>query len=463
MQQERCPECGNQLQRVGQKWECSVNSLHKVTFNGRTTSGPGVSTPFAYVSPGVAQGGVSMQTVPLGYPAWKSPAENGVGLWHKLNCPFCDHEFRLNQAPVISTVNPGKVLHPGGSGVFKTVFGKSPLDGPAFTVERASYQCPNCQCPLPYRYESSTNISIGVMGSTFSGKTHYLAALLCQLVEGGLTRDTPASSVRFIPQTEDTLRALNEYRQVLTDQAIFESTRPFQLGRKGEIPVRKPLIFRMIIRNPVASQEARSVNLIFYDLAGEDIANETNFSQFGWPLLRAHAFIYLADVLSINGVVDLLPANKKPSPDRIARSTHYPPGYVLDKAMDVIRRWRRLPPDRQLTFPVAIMLSKADMLDEIIPAAERQNATYLNQTSYDGSIRLEELKRNHEAIAKWLYSRRETRLMQSALHVPNSSYFAVSATGSAPNRADKFTAVIQPRRCLDPLLWILWRLAEASA
>lgn len=462
--QEKCPECGSSIRLIGQKWECSRDSLHKIPLNsqnGYTT----ISTPFASV-PGALSANRKNATnpttlaVPLGYPVLRSPAENGIGFRHILSCPFCNYEFRLAQAAIISTINPGKILRQGRPGAFKTVFGKTPLDGSVFTPEGACYQCPNCLLALPYRYESSTNISIGVVGDTSSGKTHYLAALLSQLEEGGMTQDTSTSSVRFIPQTEDTKRALSEYRQILENQETFEGTRPFILGKNGEIPVRKPLIFRMLIQNAITTpiQGSRSVNLVFYDLSGEEIADDTRLAQFGWPILQAQAFIYLADPFSMKGVIDLLPPNKKPKIGQYTISTRRASNMVLDKAIDVIRRYRQLPPDRRLPFPIAIMLSKSDVLEEIIPTAERQNATFLDQTQYDGLVHVNELMHNHEALGKWLESVKETRLTRSALQVPNSSYFAVSATGCSPNNAGRFTS-IRPRRCLDPLLWILWRFA----
>jgi hypothetical protein len=211
----------------------------------------------------------------------------------------------------------------------------------------------------------------------------------------------------------------------------------------------------MLIRQSNSVQESRSVNLIFYDISGEDIADEKPLAQYVWPVLRAQAFIYLADPLSMRGVVDRLPADKKPRAAMHARLSSHE---VLDKAIKVIRRRRGLGPDDPLSDPVAITISKSDMLDGIIPVAERQNMPFLNPVQYDGFVHIDDFMRNHVAIGKWLVSMNERQLMQSTLYVPNSSFFAVSATGSSPNSVGKF-ASIQPRRCLDPLLWILWRFA----
>jgi len=387
------------------------------------------------------------------------PGESSGIVAPKLNCPFCNFEFRLNEAAVVSTVNPGKVLRPGQPGVFGTLFGpKGPPDGPLLTSEMAGYQCPRCLLVLPYRYESSTNIYIGVVGDTFSGKTHYLAALLSLMEEGGMAHNAVFSSVRFVPQTEYTANVLKEYRQAFENQEVFEITRPFMSGKKDEIPLWKPLIFRMLIRHSTSIQESRSVNLVFYDLSGEDIANEVRLAQYGWPVLRAHAFIYLADPLSMKGVVNLLPTDKKPKADLLSIYAHRSSNEVLDSAIRVVRRYRGLAPDVQLSMPVAITISKSDVLDAVIPAADRQIAPFLNPVQYDGFVHIDDFMRNHEALSKWLITIKEMQLRQSALYVPNSSFFAVSATGGSPNSVGKF-ASMQSRRCLDPLLWILWRFA----
>jgi hypothetical protein len=211
----------------------------------------------------------------------------------------------------------------------------------------------------------------------------------------------------------------------------------------------------MLIRHSNITLGLRSVNLIFYDLAGEDIADDISLSRFGWPVLEAHAFIYLADPFTMKMVRDRLPDDKKPNAKLFEKRSS---NAVLDRALDVFRCYRRLAPGSSLQHPVAIMISKSDLLDDIIPAADRQDATYLDQMRYDGLVHVEDFERNHKALKKWLTSIQELGLQRSTLFVPNSSYFAVSATGSSANAAGKF-ASIQPRRCLDPLLWILWRFA----
>src|SRR5579885_508889 len=207
--QEKCTECGSPLRFVGQKWECSGDPFHKIPFSGNRgyTGNTSSSIPR---TPAANRGG-NIQVVPLGYPVLRLPGESSGIMAPKLRCPFCDYEFRLNEATVVSTVNPGKVLRPGKS---KAFFGpKGPLDKETFTSEMAGYQCPRCLLVLPYRYESSTNIYIGVIGDTYSGKTHYLAALLSMMEEGGMAHNAVFSSVRFIPQTDYTTDALEKYRK----------------------------------------------------------------------------------------------------------------------------------------------------------------------------------------------------------------------------------------------------------
>jgi hypothetical protein len=51
----------------------------------------------------------------------------------------------------------------------------------------------------------------------------------------------------------------------------------------------------------------------------------------------------------------------------------------------------------------------------------------------------------------------EKSLLYATRDLPNVSYFAVSATGHSMNAQNEYPAV-EPLRCLDPFLWVLWKL-----
>ncbi len=51
----------------------------------------------------------------------------------------------------------------------------------------------------------------------------------------------------------------------------------------------------------------------------------------------------------------------------------------------------------------------------------------------------------------------EYTLLQSTARFSKSKFFAISATGHAPGQNGLYPA-IDPCRCLDPILWILYQL-----
>src|SRR6185437_16209062 len=61
------------------------------------------------------------------------------------------------------------------------------LDG-AYALELACRKCPHCGYLLPPNIERVENLNIVVVGDTFSGKSHYIAALIHLIQRGELQR-----------------------------------------------------------------------------------------------------------------------------------------------------------------------------------------------------------------------------------------------------------------------------------
>jgi hypothetical protein len=358
------------------------------------------------------------------------------------------------EAAVVSNYTRGKVLE-GPRGPHLGLAFRSPvLDGPYYLAEQASYQCPHCTFALPRDYESSLNLYIAVMGNLSAGKTHYIAALLDQMERSEMTRDTVTRLVQFLPQSPDTGALLQEYRQGLQTFTAFRPTQGRVEGKEGQVVVYNPLVFRMRIQHQGIEYASRPVNLLFYDIAGEDIADPRKLEHFSWPILRAHAVIYLADPMSMKHVREKLAPEKQPQGRYLSLVEKSSAHEIFDQAAQSIQGYRKQSSESKLAVPVAFMLAKADLLDNLIPGSPG----FLRPTQYDGLVNWQELEGNSAEIEHWLQSVGEGRLVRSHLLCLNSCYFAVSATGCSPDASGKFPH-LQPRRCLDPLLWILWCFA----
>ncbi len=100
-------------------------------------------------------------------------------------CPFCSKAFHLSECDIVSTVTTEKVLRKPSQGFSKTLerFFPVHLNSPGYIKELACRQCPHCKELLPYNFGFVDNLTIAVVGDTFSGKSHYIAALIHQIRE----------------------------------------------------------------------------------------------------------------------------------------------------------------------------------------------------------------------------------------------------------------------------------------
>lgn len=459
--QERCPICQSPLRVVGSVKECSRDITHNIA-RARNPFAP-LPDPRASISSSSFVVGVPPPTtppvpgVPIVYPTLKTREESGWGYWRRLLCPYCNQPFRVYEAAVVSNYTRGKVLEKPRGPQFSLAFRSPALTGPQYLAERASYQCPHCQLALPRDYESCLNIYIAVMGNLSSGKTHYIAALLDQMERSEMTRDTITRLIQFLPQSQGTEELLKQYREGLQTLTTFPATQGRVEGREGQVVVYNPLVFRLRIQDQNVQYLPRPVNLLFYDIAGEDIADLGKLEHFSWPILRAHAFIYLADLLSMKRVREQLAPEKRPQGSYLSLVERSSAHEVFAKAAQSIQMYRRQSGENKLTSPVAFLLAKADLLDGLVPG----NPGFLRPAQYDGRVNWQEMEQNSAQIQQWLRSVEEGGLVSSQLLCLNSCYFAASATGCSSDASGKFPH-LHPRRCLDPLLWILWCLAGKS-
>src|SRR5947209_5929826 len=122
---------------------------------------------------------------------------------NKRLCPLCLNEFYPGDCRVVSRIS-GKELKPAPIGkMARQLARRNPesLLGPRYVNELASRECPHCGYLLPYNIESVENKSVVVVGDTYAGKSHYLAALIHQIEEGQMQGSH--QYIRFVCLTSD--------------------------------------------------------------------------------------------------------------------------------------------------------------------------------------------------------------------------------------------------------------------
>lgn len=381
----------------------------------------------------------------------------------KIRCPYCRKEFHPADAEIKSLANANAVLYNppkrGSLSYFLSRVRIAELNGTKYTTEMARRSCPSCRRMLP-EHETDKVLNIAVVGDTSSGKTHFIAVLIDQL-KRGLMMQMGTSSMRLISLSQDTDRKYHDdyYVPILQNKdARLPGTARGTFSASGAPITNDPLVYQLLLHDN-QSNSTQSVNLLLYDISGEEIADSTLIVQFGEHILRADAIIYLADPVTIEKVREKLPSHLRPSQASIStRSPHE----VLANIMYRFEQYQRIKPGAAIELPTAIMLSKSDLLKYTIPAIQHRNYLIFQPKVYDGKAHPQEFARIHQEVESCLRFCEERAILQICSRFTNVNFFAVSATGGPPDGNGKYIH-LEPLRCLDPFVWVLWKLGCIEA
>jgi hypothetical protein len=112
-----------------------------------------------------------------------------------------------------------------------------------------------------------------------------------------------------------------------------------------------------------------------------------------------------------------------------------------------------------LGIPIAITLSKSDILKELVGVTARPR--FLMPPAYHPQAVINDFTIVSREVSSLIDKYQEKSLLNATRTLPNVSYFAISATGFSKDAQNKYPDV-EPLRCLDPLLWILWRIGALA-
>ncbi|HEX7733621.1 MAG TPA: hypothetical protein VF458_02115 [Ktedonobacteraceae bacterium] len=381
----------------------------------------------------------------------------------KIRCPYCRKEFHPGDAPISSLNNAGAVLYTppkrGSLGYYLSRVKVAELNGEKYTTAMARRACPSCNRLLP-EHETDRVFNIAIVGDTSSGKTHFIAVLIDQL-KRGLLMQTGNGGTRLTALSPDTERKYREdyYIPILQERnARLPGTARGTFDAQGQPVPHDPLAYQLVMHDNQTGT-TRGVNLLFYDIPGEEIADSTLIVQFGEHILRADAIIYLADPVTISQVREKLPSHLQPDAASISsRSAHE----VLSNVMYRFEQYQQIQSGATLDVPTAIMLSKSDLLKYTIPVHQHHNYLIFQPKIYDGRAHPGEFARIHQEVESCLRFYDEHALLQISSRFTNLNFFAVSATGGPPDSKGKYV-YLEPLHCLDPFVWALWKLGCIEA
>lgn len=371
-----------------------------------------------------------------------------------IRCPYCWRESHPGDCAIYSTITPGKLLHPAPKpGTREYELSRTwieDLDGPERAMELPVRQCPHCGELLFEGIEECETANIAVIGDTSSGKTHYIAVLIDQL-KRCLTEQGNAI-VEVLPLnkfTEETYRTAY-YEPIIKNCEIVAPNRRGGFDAQGR-PVRsKPLIFRLNIMD-MSVRMNKSINILLFDISGEELADGSALVQFAEHVLRADGIIYLADPMSMDHI-----RNKVQNSIPTSSVTGRPAQETLSLVMKLLRSFTRVRSGERIRVPMAIAISKADLLRYVIDEQERTNYQFWYRPRYDGRAHLEDLMKVDRDVRTILNDYAENSLANMTRLFDHASFFAISATGGPPDEYGKYDRIV-PHRCLDPFIWLLWK------
>lgn len=364
--------------------------------------------------------------------------------FHKIRCPFCSEEYHLGDCAIYSETS-GTIMRAAPQTTMQRAMSRfvvKSLEGKKYTLARATRVCPKCQMRLPFNIEYvDENISIAVIGDSFSGKSHFIAAAIKQIKDGYIP---PAFGLASF--TASTSEIEDQYRSNYFDP-LFKYGEPLKYTPSAKQPLSDPLIYEMLVAG-------KRVNLLIYDASGEDVALIDTRIQNKPHILNAQAMIFLADPWAMPGFVDQLAHHLRPSSSNMTgrKSTD-----VLNSVIQVFKRASNQTRETQFDLPVAIALSKSDLIPFVRTRSMDPRYPALADPQYPSLLTRRESEGIHAIVKQFLIEVGEGALIGMEQTLEKVNFSAISATGASLNDQGKYTHV-EPHRCLDPLFWVLREL-----
>lgn len=313
--------------------------------------------------------------------------------------------------------------------------------------KRAAYirLCPVCHNPIPQGAEETGSTVFVVLGSKGVGKSHYIAVLINQLKNSFATEFSTTLSAA-------TDRTTVKYRDVYYKRLFEEgrklaSTPSFEDDKAS----RDPMIYYL---RYLKDEKPRVYTLAFFDTAGEDLDStdkmlSLNINAF---ISRASGIVYLVDPLQIPYINSRIRMDNKPAtgPD------------VNDKLSyiaGIIRNNKKLRPKDPIDIPLAVVLTKADVLMKVPENEEEDKILFGPESSLNIDRERGRFDRNNfdeisAEVQEYLRRAVSEGFIQTAEQFADHEFFAVSALGNNPT-GSVLTRGISPFRVEDPFIWLL--------
>ena len=348
-------------------------------------------------------------------------------------CPYCLHPAENNQIMYRCLTEDPECAAPFLAGRQNP---RSICPNCGLQARRRVCPHPKCRHDLPAAYCSSgTNRIIPVFGAVNSGKSTYLAVLLHE-IRNRLVRELNANFTYLDDPTKRQYDLLK--RRLFREGLVLPATTAGQ----GLTPT-SPFVSRLALNG----SNGQALNLVFFDAAGEDMAEKTQRERYSKYLNAADGVVFIVDheeLSEVGGDLAHSPVQEA-APDSSAGE------HTVVQLTQLLQELRRTS-SRRAPLPACLVLSKIDAL----PAELSRNTAISRLPRPGAALDREDRAAVHDEVYallhRWNFSSLTTVLESQ---YERSGLFAMSALGAALQGEEVDPAGVRPHRVTDPLIWLL--------
>ncbi|MCL2399672.1 MAG: hypothetical protein FWC91_08035 [Defluviitaleaceae bacterium] len=283
--------------------------------------------------------------------------------------------------------------------------------------------CPNCHNVLPIGYGLRDTLLISILGDARSGKSVFLTMLVAEL------ENNPdlLSKLTFIGDKLVKDNFTDNYQKpLLKEHTLISST------KRKKIP---PFAFNYWYqyKSEDGTFKENTIDIIFYDIAGEDLRDDSAIRKNGFNIRDSSGLIYLVDPtnfkmltdlfrFSDNSLIDAIPEDNS-NDDIFSTLYNYFIGFEKDKS----------------PIPFAMVLSKSDLFSHVKfdffnNKPENRIQNMLPNEGHKGALNMRCIKGLNREVRELLTYLNEESVINNALGCfQNIHCFAMSSLGKKPS------------------------------
>jgi len=320
--------------------------------------------------------------------------------------------------------------------------------------------CPNCHNNLPTGYGMRDTLLISILGDARSGKSVFLTMLIAELENNS----DFVSKLTFIGDRQVRESFYETYQKpLLKEHTLISST------KRRKIP---PYAFNYWYqyKDESGSIQENTIDIIFYDIAGEDLRDDSGIRNNGFNIKDSSGLIFLVDPTNFSRLADLFRFSDSALIEAIPEENSNQA--IFNTLYNYFIGFNR----EKSQIPFALAVSKADLFryvnfDFFNNKPENRIQHIINDEIHRGAVNMPSVKGINEEVRELISYLSEDGILNNAIGCfKNVNCFALSSLGKKPSVekiSDPVTnetvekgfidGQLEPFRVKDPFYWILMR------